>query len=89
MPRIEFTPILQRHLASPRATVEGETVRAALEAVFTESPTLRSYILDDQDALRKHIQIFVDGVLIGDRSSLSDAVESGSEIIVMQALAGG
>ena len=39
-----------------------------------ENPQARSYVLDDQSALRKHMTIFVDGQMIRDRARLSDPV---------------
>ena len=89
MPRITFTQNLQRHLAAPPGSVEGDTVRQALENVFAENPRLRSYILDDQGVLRKHVVVFLDGEIVTDRARLSDAVEATSELVVMQALSGG
>lgn len=89
MPRVVFTSNLQRHIDCPEASVDADTVRDALEAVFAERPTLRSYIVDDQQRLRTHMVIFVDNLPVKDREGLSDAVESDSEIYVMQALSGG
>jgi hypothetical protein len=57
--------------------------------VFAENPQARSYVLDDQAALRRHMTIFVDGRMIRDRARLSDAVRADSTIYVFQALSGG
>jgi sulfur-carrier protein len=89
MPRVSFTPNLQRHLACPTHNVTGATVRAALEQAFIDNPALRTYVLDDQSRLRKHVTVFVDGSVIRDRDKLSDAVAADAEIYVMQALSGG
>lgn len=89
MPQVHFTANLQRHISALPASVEGATVRAALEHVFASNPLLRGYILDDQGALRKHMNVFVNGELIEDRDGLSDAVSSEANIWVMQALSGG
>ena len=56
MPTVSFTPALERFLKAPAATVEGATLRDALAAVFAARPALRSYILDDQGALRRHAE---------------------------------
>ncbi|MEO6323768.1 MAG: MoaD/ThiS family protein [Thermoanaerobaculia bacterium] len=89
MPRVVFTRNLERHLSCPASEVAGATVRDALQGVFTGNPRLRSYILDDQGRLRSHVSIFVNGEMVRDSAELSDPVESGGEIFVMQALAGG
>lgn len=89
MPRVTFTSNLRRHVDCPESEVQGGTVRDALEAVFTEREMLRGYIVDDQNRLRTHLAIFVDGQPVKDRVGLSDPVETTSEIYVMQALSGG
>jgi len=89
MPRVVFTANIQRHVACPDVNVDGANVRAALDNVFRENPNARSYILDDQSALRKHIAVFVDRMMVRDRIHLSDPAPPGATIYVMQALSGG
>lgn len=89
MPRVVFTPNLQRHLACPPRAVAGRTVAAALQEVFADNPVLRGYVLDDQGQLRQHVAIFVDGHQINDRARLTDPVREASEVFVVQALSGG
>jgi hypothetical protein len=89
MPRVHFTPNIQRHLACPSRDVAGRTVAEVLEAFFATHPPARGYVLDDQGAVRKHMVIFVDGVPIEDRQNLSDLVPETGEVFVMQALSGG
>ncbi|HTN54385.1 MAG TPA: MoaD/ThiS family protein [Anaeromyxobacter sp.] len=89
MPQVSFTSTLERHLAAPASTVPGATVREALEEVFRANPRLRSYVVDEQGRLRKHVAVFVDGEVILDRLRLSDPVQPTSAVFVMQALSGG
>lgn len=89
MATVHFTPHLQRHLDLPTRQVPGATLGQVLERVFADNPRLRHYVLDDQGALRKHVQVFVDGAQAADRQGLSDAVAEGGEVYVMQALSGG
>lgn len=89
MPTVTFAPAIQRHVASPPQKVQANTVRAALEAVFSSIPKLRDYVLEDQGQLRKHVLIFVDDEQIRDREKLSDSVDDDAEIYVVQALSGG
>jgi hypothetical protein len=89
MAKVTFTANIQRHVACPPMEAEGRTVRDVLDAVFAANPQARGYVLDDQAALRRHMALFVDGVPVRDRTSLSDSVGAGSEIYVMQALSGG
>ena len=90
MPTVDFTAALVRHVGQvPSATVHASTVREALDAVFSEHPRLRAYVLDDQDALRQHVAVFVDGRTVTDRQTLADPVSPAGRIHVLQALSGG
>ena len=89
MPKVVFTPQLERFLSVPPSEVRGTTVREALDAVFAENQRLRGYILDDQGHLRQHVAVFVNGERITDSAGLSDPVTEESEVFVMQALSGG
>jgi molybdopterin converting factor small subunit len=89
MAKIVFTANIQRHVICPETEAAGGSVREVLDNVFAANPQARSYVLDDQASLRKHMTIFVDGKAIRDRARLSDAVAAGSTIYVFQALSGG
>ena len=89
MARVVFTSNLMRHVDCPPVDVEGRTVRGLLAKIFTENPRLKSYVVDEQFSLRRHMGIIVDGEIVKDRNGLSDPVESNSEVFVLQALSGG
>ena len=86
---VSFTPNLLKHLEVPDLQVEGSSLREVLDASFQLNPSARHYILDDQGRVRKHIAIFIDGVIIEDKVTLSDEVKADSAVFVMQALSGG
>lgn len=89
MALVDFSPNLARQTTTASCRVGGATVAEALHLVFEQLPDLRSYVLDDQGAVRKHVVIFVDGKSLSDRRGLTDPVRPDSEIFVMQALSGG
>jgi sulfur-carrier protein len=89
MARVAFTENIQRHVACPPTEAPGATVREVLDAVFAANPQARSYVLDDQGALRRHMTIFIDGEIMRDRVRLTDPVSATSSIYVFQALSGG
>jgi sulfur-carrier protein len=89
MARVSFTSALLRFLPAPAAEVEGATVGEALAAVFSAQPALRSYVLDDQGGLRRHVAVYRNGEPVRDRIGLSDPIVRGDEIYVFQALTGG
>lgn len=89
MARVTFTDNLQRHVRCPPLEVGGGSLGEVLAAVFREYDRARGYVLDEQGAVRKHVVIFIDGVMVKDRRTLTDPVSPASEVYVMQALSGG
>ena len=85
MARVAFTGNLKRHVACPTARVEGGSVAAVLGNLFAENPRLRSYVVDDQGRIRKHVNIYINDA----RAGLDDPVGPDDEIFVFQALSGG
>lgn len=89
MARVIFTQNLQRHVACPPCSVQGQTVREVFEVLFTTNTRARGYVLDEHGELRKHMSIFINGEQIRDRVHLSDPVPADGEVYVVQALSGG
>ena len=89
MPTIHLTSHLRRVAPTGPTRVEAATLGAALDAYFAAAPKARSYILDDQGRLRRHVAVFIDGELLVDKKDLGRRVAPTSEIYVMQALSGG
>jgi molybdopterin synthase sulfur carrier subunit len=80
----QFFPQLANELA-----VEGTTVAEVIAAVERIAPGFAFYICDERGRLRRHVNVFVDGLSVGDRAKLSDPVGPTSQVMIMQALSGG
>jgi len=89
MPTIHLTRHLRRVAPDRPIAVQAETLGAALDAYFAAVPKARSYVLDDQGRLRRHVAVFIDGELLADKGNLTLPVTAATEIYVMQALSGG
>ena len=89
MPSVQFTSHLRKVAPTGTMEVGGTTLRLALDEVFALHPRVKSYVLDDQERLRKHVVIFVDGERIGGGSDLMLPVSPAAQIYVLQALSGG
>ena len=73
MPTIHLTAHLRRVAPTGPTRVEAATLGAALDAYFETAPRVRSYILDDQGRLRKHVAVFIDGELLTDKRTSAAA----------------
>lgn len=86
---VHFTRNLHRHVECPPERVDAGTAREALDAYFALHPAVRGYVLDERGVLRTHVNVFVDGTQVADRTVLDDPVGDRTEIHVIQALSGG
>lgn len=90
MARIKFTPNLKRFFPDlTEIEVDASTVAEVVAEVDSRWRGIADYIVDEQGALRKHVNIFVGDELIHDKQNLSDTVSSDTKIYIMQALSGG
>ena len=89
MPLVEFAPALTRHVPCPAQRVTAVTLRSALDAALAAAPPLRTYVLDEQGAVRKHVAVFVNAQMIADRARLDVPLADGDKVVVIQALTGG
>lgn len=89
MARVVLTPQLDRFMATREVETPAHTLHEALEASFAANPEARTYVLDEQGHLRKHIAVFVDGEMIRNRCDLAVALTPASEVFILQALSGG
>lgn len=90
MAQVHITRHLQRFFPDLETTsVEGKTVAELLTGLDRKFPGLAAYIVDENGALRKHVNIFVNQRMIRDRRKLSDPVDPEGEVHVIQALSGG
>jgi len=69
--------------------VEGATVGQVLEALFEVHPELRDRLSDGNGALRRFVNVYVDGEDIRFGDGLETAVGDGREVQILPAVAGG
>jgi molybdopterin converting factor small subunit len=87
---LKFAKAFRRHVDCPDVSVPGTaTVRQVLDAYFGANPAVRSYVVDEAFALRRHVAVFVNDRQLVDRRELSDPVGDADEVYVFQALSGG
>ncbi len=86
---VSFAPHLQRHVPCPTQTVDATSLRDALDMALMAAPALRHYVFDEQNHIRKHVAVFVNGILVRNRINLDVALNEGDKIDVIQALSGG
>jgi len=76
-----------RKLAGGRGEheLEGTTVVELLRALERRHPGVEGWILDERGAVRRHINVFVNG----ERGDAASVVRSGDRVEVLPAITGG
>jgi molybdopterin synthase sulfur carrier subunit len=65
------------------------TVAALLDVLAAEHPVFDRRVRDETGALRRHVNVYVDGEEVRRLSGLATTVPSGAEVMVVQSVAGG
>ncbi len=91
MARVKFTRHLVRFFPTlgDKVSVSGQNVAEIIAALDEEFPGLAAYIVDDQGAVRRHVNIFIGKELIHDRINLLDPVGENDLVYIFQSLSGG
>lgn len=89
MVTVEFAPSLRRHVECAPQSVAPASLGAVLKAALQAAPGLTHYLLDDQGHVRKHVAVFVNQTMISSRENLSQPLNDGDRVLVIQALTGG
>ncbi|MCD6727213.1 MAG: MoaD/ThiS family protein [Solirubrobacteraceae bacterium] len=69
--------------------VDGATVRDALESLFAAHAELRERLCDESGAVRRFVNVYVDGEDIRFGEDLATPLSDGAQIQVLPAVAGG
>ena len=64
----------------------GATLAALLADLDRRYPGIRFRMIDEQDAIRRHVRIFVNGEQV---RALNVQLRASDEVIILQALSGG
>lgn len=90
MAHVTFTTHLARFFPSlDECAVDAPDVGALVATLERRHPGLSAYLVDEHGALRKHVNVFVDGRPVRDRARLSDPLSPTAKVFVAQALSGG
>ncbi|WP_116998212.1 MoaD/ThiS family protein [Desertimonas flava] len=90
---VTFAKAFRRHVDCPDEEIaagrEPPTLQRVLDEYFARRPAVRTYVLDDAGALRRHVTVFIANDQVPHRDALSTAVPDGTTVHVFQALSGG
>jgi len=83
------TPLRKYTGGAEAVQADGATVAALVADLDKRHPGIRERICDDSGAVRRFVNIFVNGEDIRFLQNLDTAVKAGDEVSVVPAIAGG
>jgi molybdopterin synthase sulfur carrier subunit len=84
---VRITPTLVRLFpdASSRVALDATTVAELIDALDARWPGMRDRICDSSPAIRRHMNVFVDGR----RATLATPLRPGADVFILTAISGG
>jgi molybdopterin converting factor small subunit len=77
---------LHSYTGGSRVEADGKTLEALLVDLDRRYPGIRFRMVDEQDRIRRHMRVFVNGEQVFD---LARPLDTADEVIIVQALTGG
>ena len=77
---------LRSYTEKSETEAHGATLAALLVDLDHQYPGIRFRMIDEQDCIRRHIRVFVNGRQVRD---LSQPLTASDEVVIVQALSGG
>ena len=88
--RVQLPPLLRHAMGGERwLQAHGTTVAAVLSDLAENRPALALHLFDEQGQVRHNIVCVHDGAVVRAREMASHRVQTGDELVLANALAGG
>ena len=83
------TPLRRVTNGDDRVTVEGATLGGLIDSMEAQYPGIKARLCDDQGELRNFVNIYVNGEDVRFLDGLGTATNTGDEVSIVPAVAGG
>lgn len=90
MPIVRFPALMKFYVDNQSEfSARGSTIAELLDDVLARYPVLRPHLFDANGDLRRHFNIFVNGVHLRDLDGLETKLNEEDRVILMASAAGG
>ena len=90
MPIVRFPALMKYYVDNQSEfSTPGSTVHELLENIITRYPALQTHLFDTNGNLRRHFNIFINGVHTRELDGLDTELKEDDKIILMASAAGG
>jgi molybdopterin synthase sulfur carrier subunit len=86
-----FIPTPLRRFAAEQTQVKlhARTVAEAVQSLTSIHPSLKPYIFDDAEVIRKHVRLYLGDEDVREKQGILTALKEGDELSIIPAIAGG
>ena len=90
MPTVRFPTVMKYYVDNQiEFFVPGSTVSEIVNQVIENYPSIKFHLVDAEGKLRKHFNVFVNGVHIRDLNGMETPLTEADRVILMASAAGG
>lgn len=90
MPTVHFPALMKSYVDNQSEfSANGSTIAELLEDVLARYPVLKPHLFDSNGELRRHFNIFVNGVHLRELDGMGTILREEDRVILMASAAGG
>lgn len=90
MPTVRFPAVMKYYVNNQAEfAITASSVQDLIEQVVQQYPSVKFHLLDSEGQLRRHFNIFVNGVHIRDLNGMETSLKVDDKVILMASAAGG
>lgn len=90
MPTVRFPALMKFYVDNQSEfSANGSTIAELLEDILARYPALKPHLFDSKGEIRRHFNIFVNGVHLRELNGMDTTLEEKDKIILMASVAGG
>lgn len=90
MPTVRFPALMKFYVDNQTEfEVNGSTVAELIENILVHYPALKTHLFDSNGDLRRHFNIFVNGIHLRELNGMQTNLNEEDKVILMASAAGG
>jgi molybdopterin converting factor small subunit len=90
MPTVRFPTVMKYYVNNhAEFSISASTVQDLIDEIVEQYPSVKFHLLDAEGQLRRHFNIFVNGVHIRDLKGMDTPLQEDDKVILMASAAGG
>ena len=90
MPTVRFPAVMKYYVNNQAEfSLSASNVQDLIDQVVDQYPSVKFHLLDSEGQLRRHFNIFINGVHIRDLAGMETPLREDDKVILMASAAGG